>query len=299
MARADRRRAAREAARKPRTSRAMGGAHYAEDTLFFPGLRAHAKWVFVLLIVVFAGGFVFLGVGSGSGIGDVLGGNIGNLFSGGSSTGDQVKSAKSKIKKNPKNLQAYRDLASAYRTENKTDDAILAYNQLLDQSPKDVDALGQLAGLYLAKGDAARTRAQTIQAQSPGTAGQDFAPPSTSKLGQALQGSADPTTRWDPINQSVTDKINKESADAYSEMTTAYNNAVGTYKRLAGVTPKDASVWFQLGTTAETAGDAKTAAEAYAKFLKLAPDDPTAPAVRQHLKQLQKQLSQTSASTAG
>ena len=31
--------------------------------MFFPKLRAHAKWVFVLLVVVFAGGFVFLGVG--------------------------------------------------------------------------------------------------------------------------------------------------------------------------------------------------------------------------------------------
>ena len=34
--------------------------------MFFPKLRKHAKWVFVLLAIVFAGGFVFLGVGSGS-----------------------------------------------------------------------------------------------------------------------------------------------------------------------------------------------------------------------------------------
>src|SRR2546429_1400748 len=37
-----------------------------EQTMFFPRLRRQAKWVFVLLVFVFAGGFVFFGVGSGS-----------------------------------------------------------------------------------------------------------------------------------------------------------------------------------------------------------------------------------------
>src|SRR5216110_1456005 len=42
-----------------------------EQTMFFPRLRRQAKWVFVLLVFVFAGGFVFFGVGSGStGLGD-------------------------------------------------------------------------------------------------------------------------------------------------------------------------------------------------------------------------------------
>src|SRR5205809_1132558 len=44
-----------------------------EQTMFFPRLRRQAKWVFVLLVFVFAGGFVFFGVGSGStGLGDLL-----------------------------------------------------------------------------------------------------------------------------------------------------------------------------------------------------------------------------------
>ena len=37
-----------------------------EEQLFFGRLRGHAKWMFVLLAVVFALSFVFLGVGSGS-----------------------------------------------------------------------------------------------------------------------------------------------------------------------------------------------------------------------------------------
>ena len=51
-----------------------------EDELFFTRLRGHAKWAFALLAVVFAGSFVFLGVGSGNaGLGDVFS----NVFSGG------------------------------------------------------------------------------------------------------------------------------------------------------------------------------------------------------------------------
>src|SRR2546429_7909249 len=51
-----------------------------EQTMFFPRLRRQAKWVFLLLAVIFAGGFVFFGVGSGStGLGDLLRGNF-NIF---------------------------------------------------------------------------------------------------------------------------------------------------------------------------------------------------------------------------
>ena len=43
--------------------------------MFFPRLRRHAKWMFVLLAVFFAGGFVIFGVGAGgTGIGDILSG---------------------------------------------------------------------------------------------------------------------------------------------------------------------------------------------------------------------------------
>src|SRR5216684_5844994 len=104
MARADRRRAAREARHVQRRPRAAaGGARIAEDTMFFPKLRAHAKWMFVLLIVVFAGGFVFLGVGSGSsGIGDLLQGNFSTLFSSSSGNSAQATKDQKRIAKNPK-----------------------------------------------------------------------------------------------------------------------------------------------------------------------------------------------------
>ena len=58
MARADRRRAQRTKAPAP-VSRAGGGSSRKsgtpsiEDTMFFPKLRRHAKWMFVLLALVF------------------------------------------------------------------------------------------------------------------------------------------------------------------------------------------------------------------------------------------------------
>ena len=43
-----------------------------EDTMFFPRLRRHAKWMFVFLAVALGGGFVLFGVGAGgTGVGDI------------------------------------------------------------------------------------------------------------------------------------------------------------------------------------------------------------------------------------
>ena len=97
--------------------------------MFFPRLRRQAKWVFVLLVFVFAGGFVFFGVGSGStGLGDLLRGNF-NVFgsSNGSTTSSAVKSALKKTKANPKDPNAWNTLASAYQSDGKLSDANKAY----------------------------------------------------------------------------------------------------------------------------------------------------------------------------
>src|SRR6266496_2273301 len=84
-----------------------------EQTMFFPRLRRQAKWVFLLLAVIFAGGFVFFGVGSGStGLGDLLRGNF-NIF--GSNSGSTNSSAvKSALKETEaQNLQAQAPLSLA------------------------------------------------------------------------------------------------------------------------------------------------------------------------------------------
>ena len=51
--------------------------------------------------------------------------------------------------------------------------------------------------------------------------------------------------------------------------------------------------------TASVASDTKTAVAAYERFLKLAPDDPSAPAVKRQLKQLRSSQSQPTVRAGG
>ena len=266
--------------------------------MFFPKLRRQAKWVFVLLALVFTLGFVVFGVGSGStGIGDALRGNF-NLFGGGGSS-NQISKDRNRIKKNPNDAAAYKDLATALQTAGKDDEAISVLQQYKKLRPKDTDGLTQLAGLELRKADLARSRAQAIQSQAQTSfAGQVFAPDPSSKVGKALQGSVDPQTGADPINTAVQTHVNTDAGAAYNEMSTAYTNAVSAYKQIAALSPNDPSVQLQLGETADAASDSKTAIAAYERFLKLAPDDPSAPVIKQRLKQLRKSQAPQASPTA-
>jgi hypothetical protein len=70
---AQRNKRAKANARRKSKSDSSGGAQInPNDTLFFPRLRTHAKWMFVALAIVFSISFVAFGVGSGStGISDI------------------------------------------------------------------------------------------------------------------------------------------------------------------------------------------------------------------------------------
>ncbi len=296
MARADRRQAARQARRVERRPSAASGAQgLAEDTMFFPRIRAHARWVFVLLVIVFGAGFVLLGVGSGtSGLSDILGGNFGSLF--GSSTGSsaQAKKDRALIKKNPKNYAAYKDLASALAADGKTDEAISTLLALKAVNPKDVDGLTQLAVLYLSKAGQVQTQGQAIQTSSANLISpSDFAPATTTKLGKAYQGLSDPI-----VTASQAD-VNARLNTLYAKLTAAYGQAVSAYQDVAKLSPTDPSIQFALADAAERGGDTSTAIAAYKRLLQLAPDDATAPAIRKRLKQLQTQQSSTSVTAGG
>ena len=101
----------RQAARNAARSQHVGGAKAAparrpdyETELFFGRLRRNAKWVFAFLAVVFAGSFVFLGVGSGgSALTDFLNGDI-HLFGGGG--GPTAESVQKKVDKDPEEPEA-------------------------------------------------------------------------------------------------------------------------------------------------------------------------------------------------
>ena len=97
-------------AARPRASTAPS----VEDTMFFPRLRRHAKWMFVFLALVFGLGFVVFGVGAGgTGIGDIFRDQ-------GTSSGQSVSSAQKDAEAHPNDPQAWRDLSTALQTEGDT-----------------------------------------------------------------------------------------------------------------------------------------------------------------------------------
>jgi tetratricopeptide (TPR) repeat protein len=252
-----------------------------EDQLFFSRLRLHAKWVFAFLAVVFAGTFIFLGVGSGSsGIGDILQ----NMFQGSGSSGTSASSLQKKAEAHPKEAKLWHDLAVKLQADNKLDEAITALKRYTALRPKNESVLQELASLYLRRASEAQQTYVDAQTRSqllaPAQVGQ---PSSTSPLGKAL------SSLTNPIQQAVSGSINTQTSDAYGKIIQYESEAVGTYKQLAKLSPKDATTQLRLAQVAQGSGDVKTAITAYERFLVLAPDDPLAATAKQALKQLEAQ----------
>src|SRR5436305_2128804 len=201
MARADRRRAQREArnARSSGARRTGSGSRSApakaiESQLFFTRLRTRAKWVFALMVVVFGAGFAFLGVGSG---GLDLGQLIRDAFGAKGSTGTSVSKALSEVDKHPRQAQGYKVLADAYVRKGRTADAVSALEQYVRLAPKDAAQIARLGKLQSDEARAALTDAQAAYAsQQYATAGSTFGASPSSTFGQAL--GQDPITQAGP-----------------------------------------------------------------------------------------------------
>jgi cytochrome c-type biogenesis protein CcmH/NrfG len=237
--------------------------------------------MYILLVLVFAGGFVLFGVGSGSsGIGDILQ----NFFNQQSSSGPSRSALEKKVDEHPQDAQAWHDLATKYSQDQKVDKAISALRRFTALRPNNEAGLQELAALYARRADDYRNLAAVAQAQAqlvaPGTT---FQPAGTTPLAKAYQ---DPSALQDQISSAVSQQASQKAQDAYAKLTTVSQQAVGVYRRLIKLDPTDATRQIQLAEAAQNAGDLKTAIAAYRRFLKLAPDDPLVPAVKAQLKQL-------------
>ncbi|HZQ16660.1 MAG TPA: hypothetical protein VFA82_07795 [Gaiellaceae bacterium] len=240
--------------------------------------------MFVVLAVVFAGGFVVFGVGSGStGVSQALS----NFFSGNGGGGTSISSLQHKVQRNPADATAWRDLATAYETKQRTSDAVGALVEYTRLAPKDQDALLDLAGQYqkLAQTYATDYQNTQIQAASVAVPLSAFPPPANSPLGKALQ---DPKALKDPIAAAVQTRITEQQTTALSGYRSAVSNAESTYRKLARLSPNDPSTQVLLAQAAQTANDTPTAIAAYKRFLKLAPNDTSAGQIRAQLKSLEK-----------
>ena len=236
---------------------------------------------------------MFLGIGSGSnGITDALQ----NAFNFGKSAGGtSISSLEHKTQKHPQDAQAWRDLATAYETKQRTNDAITALTQYVSLRPKDSSALAELANEYTTQAQTYATQYQQSSQSSSAISlpGSVFAPSASSALGKAYSSSLK-----DPIASAVQTKTSSEQSTAYSSYQTAQTNAEKAYQKLVKLTPNDANGQLQLGQAAQSAGDTKVAIAAFKKFLKLSPHDTYAPQVRAALKQLEPKPAATKKSSA-
>jgi len=255
-----------------------------EEQLFFSRLRRHAKVMYVLLALVFAVGFVAFGVGSGSnGISDILRGGL--FGGGGSGTSSRIKDDQKKIKANPNNIEAYRDLAALYQQKQQTTQAVATLERAATIQPRNIDVLGDLARLYRGQAEQAKNGAAAAQTE---LASRAVTPPGldlNSTLGQAL-GS-------DPLTQS----LRTNATEAFTRMTAAFTKTEKAYKRVATAargTSQEANAQLQLASLAVEAvqvtgqqSDIGVAVNAYKRYLKLEPKGVSASQARQTLAQLQ------------
>ena len=269
-------------ARRQGRRRGHAGGGNPNQDLFFTKLRKRAKFVYVLLAVLFAITFAFLGVGSGQGGGlDQLFQGL-NIFHRG---GNDVSKAQKYIKDHPRAAKGFRDLATAYEAKGDNGNAISSLQQYTSLKPKDAKALTELAGLqmnqaqdYLQQYQAAYQNRQLL------APGQSFLP--TGKLGQALG--------TNKAEQVAAQQADASVQDLQQRTQLAYSGAVSSYDQVTKLTPNDSNAWFQLAQAAQQAGNYTVAVTGYKRYLKLNPNSTS----KSQIEQLIKQLSPVSAPAA-
>jgi len=259
--------------RRGRRKHAGGGNP--NQQLFFVRMRRSAKPMYLILAVLFAATFAFLGVGSGSSGLDQLFSGL-NVFH---HSGTSVSSAEKQTVNHPRDPKAWRTLATVYETHGDTDLAVTALKQYTTLKPKDVPAWNELAGLQMtAAGDLAAEYQNAVANEALAAPSGPLLPSATSPFGKALGTS--------PIERAQATTLNSVVTDIASRAQGAYADAVTSYKQIAKLQPSSADAEFQLAQAAQTAGDSTTAIAAYKAYLKLDPTSPNAAQIRQIVKQL-------------
>lgn len=274
----------KKAAVAPQRGRARGGRRRhagggnPNQQLFFVRMRRSAKPVYVILAVLFAATFAFLGVGSGTN------GGLDQLFNGLNifhHSGTSVSTAQRYIAKHPNDPKGYRELATAYEGKSDTAEAITALEQYTNIRRRDVSAWTELAGLQLNQAQSYETAAaNAYRAGQLAAPSQAFLP--AGKLGSALGSNQ--------VEQAASSQANAQVQTLQQQTQGAYQSAISSYRRAASLQPKNSSAWLQLGQAAQQAaqvtGDTSTAISAYEHYVKLNPDSATAAQLKQLIKQL-------------
>jgi len=271
---------AKKATGQPQRPRQRGGRrkHAAggnpNQQLFFIKMRRSAKPVYLILAVLFAATFAFLGVGSGSNSG------LDQLFQGLNPfhhSGTSVSSAQKYVAKHPNDPKGFRDLATAYEGRNDTAGAISALQQYTTIKRKDAKAWTELGNLQLQQAQTYQTQyANAYEVRQLSAPSEPFLP--TGKLGAALG--------TNQIEQTAASNANSQLQTLQQQIQLGLSNAVSSYQRAANLQPRDSNNWFTLAQAAQQSGDTKTAIKAYKKYLALNPDSTSAAQIKALIKEL-------------
>ena len=247
-----------------------GGGNPNQD-LFFVKMRRHQKWLYGLLAVVFALGFVGIGVGSGNGAG------LSQLYTGlfGSGKGDAVSKAQDEVKKNP--VQGYRDLATAYESNGDTAQAITALQNYLVLKTKDAATWGELGDLQLSQGNTYTTQYQNAQQAA------QIADPSAPFLPGGVLGSA---VGQNPAYTGASQAAASQTSQLYQQASASFKSAVTSYQQASKLHPRSTTYLQLLATAAANAGNNKVAADALRKYLKVYPNAPLKSQILREIKAL-------------
>jgi tetratricopeptide (TPR) repeat protein len=249
--------------------------------MFFPRLRRRAKWVFAFLALSFGLGFVVFGVGtgiSGTSLGDIFQDILQQRSAGDSASIDE---AREKVRENPQDAAAQLELATALQSEGRLPEAITALERYTELRPRDTDALQQLAVLWGTEAAKARQEAEAAAGEAQ----------EANLSASFVQGDSVflQTLYQTKVSEAISELANARSSEAQTRALESSRNEAGVYERLSVLLPDEAVIFLQLGQASFAAGDTQAAIKAWERFLELAPDDSSAPLIRQQLELLKGQ----------
>jgi tetratricopeptide (TPR) repeat protein len=147
------------------------------------------------------------------------------------------------------------------------DKEIAKYQAAVTAEPKNVEAWRSLAEAYALRANV-QPAGSAAQAADWRTAAQNYE--RAVKLLGKQKGAAAKQLRIDTLQQLVSVYLFLED----------YQLATSVYGQITALKPKDAQSFFDMATVAISAGDTNTALLAFTRYLKLDPNAPDAPSVR-------------------
>ena len=219
------------------------------------------------MVIVFAVGFAFLGVGSG---GLDLASLVQSVFGAGSS-GTSVSKALGKVHKHPNDAGAWKALADAYGSKGRTADQVKALERYVKLAPKDVTQLQNLAQIEVTQATNAQQANLAARQDQATLAGSSFFAP---RLGGT-----------DPISNAVQTQLSTTERDTFTTFRTAVHRALGTLQKLARVQPSGSS-YNDLATAAAQFSENGVAIKAFTKELKYETDPGVKAQIRARIKAL-------------